>query len=137
MKTLCLVSCVGQKLDHTARAEELYNSPWFKAATQFAKTNYESWAVLSAEHGIVEPEEEVAPYETTLNSMSFKERKTWANSVIYQLYYGDWDNVVILAGEKYRQYLAAWLEDNGFSYEAPMAGLGIGQQLQWLKANNI
>ena len=48
------------------------------------------------------------------------------------------DRIVILAGSIYRQPLARRLREWGCSVDVPMAGLRIGEQLQWLdrKANN-
>ncbi len=39
------------------------------------------------------------------------------------------DHFIILAGQKYRQYLLSHLK----SYDIPMEGLRIGKQLQYLK----
>lgn len=41
--------------------------------------------------------------------------------------------VVLLAGRKYREHLETMLINSGCQIEVPMAGLGIGQQLSWLK----
>lgn len=133
MRTFCLVSCVGKKLPHQAKAEDLYQSQWFKLAVAYAKANCEGWAILSAEHGIVYPWELLEPYEKTLNNMPIKERKTWAKKVIYDLANTNWEHLVILAGKRYREFIVPWLGENGYNYEVPMEGLGIGQQLKWLK----
>jgi hypothetical protein len=41
--------------------------------------------------------------------------------------------VVVLAGEHYRENLVPFLEHHGFSVTVPMAGLAFGPQLRWLK----
>ena len=43
------------------------------------------------------------------------------------------DEVVFLAGETYREYLAPIIRDLGCTTDVPMEGLGIGQQKAWLK----
>jgi hypothetical protein len=43
------------------------------------------------------------------------------------------DHVVFLAGEAYRAGLIDAIRGMGCTVEIPMEGLGIGQQLHWLK----
>ena len=45
------------------------------------------------------------------------------------------DEVIILAGVAYREYLVRPIEEMGCHIEIPMKGLGIGQQLSWLKGH--
>ena len=88
--------------------------------------------ILSAKYGLVQLDEEIEPYDVTLNKLSARERKVWATKVVSQIkrYCNlENDHFVILAGEKYRKYLLPHLE----SYEVPLAGLPIGKQLQFLK----
>jgi hypothetical protein len=43
------------------------------------------------------------------------------------------DEVIILAGRAYREFLVMWLVTFlGYTVSVPMEGLGIGRQLQWL-----
>ena len=42
--------------------------------------------------------------------------------------------VTLLAGRKYRDYLAPLLAEAGHMVEVPLEGRGIGQQLSWLNA---
>jgi cytoplasmic iron level regulating protein YaaA (DUF328/UPF0246 family) len=88
--------------------------------------------VLSAKYGLVRLDEEIEPYNVTLNTMSARERSQWATKVIEQMREHcdlENDHFVILAGEKYRQDLLPHLR----SYEVPLAGLPIGKKLQFLK----
>ena len=43
--------------------------------------------------------------------------------------------LVMFAGVRYRRFLYPSLRRYGYDIEIPMQGLGIGKQLQWLKAN--
>ncbi len=45
----------------------------------------------------------------------------------------DADEVVIFAGQRYREYLEGYLRLRFNSVTVPMEGLRIGQQLNWLK----
>ncbi len=73
---LCLVSCVATKLTQVALAKDLYISDWFIKARRVVEMEGWRWFVLSAKHGLLDPEEPVAPYEKTLNTMSAEERRS-------------------------------------------------------------
>jgi len=133
INTIVLISCVSKKLSCKAKAKDLYISPLFRVNLQYAQQfSPQKIFILSAKYGLVQLDEEIEPYDITLNRMSTSERKDWAANVISQLQkYCDLknDHFVILAGEKYRQFLLPHLK----SYEIPLAGLPIGKQLQFLK----
>ena len=131
---LCLVSCVAQKRPHTAPAKELYRSDWFRKAQGFVEARGWPWFILSAKYGLVEPKEELAPYEKTLNTMRVGERRDWAEGCLEALgpHLAGVKSVVFLAGEKYREFLAPALRARGIEVHVPMAGLRQGEQLRWL-----
>jgi cytoplasmic iron level regulating protein YaaA (DUF328/UPF0246 family) len=87
--------------------------------------------ILSAKYGLVKLDEEIEPYDVTLNKMSVLEKKDWSNAILNQLSkITDIDNTnfIFLAGENYRKYLTSVLP----YHEVPMKGLQIGQQLNFL-----
>lgn len=133
MKKIVLISCVSQKLPHKACAEDLYTSTLFKLNLKYArKLKPDEIFILSAKHGLLELDAELAPYNVTLNEMRSAERKAWATTVLKQLAkhtnLKD-DHFVFLAGQNYRKYIAPCLA----SFEVPLEGLTIGRQLQKLK----
>ncbi len=123
-----LVGCGAKKLDHAAPARELYTGALFHKAATYAEATCDRWYVLSAEHGLVDPDRVLAPYDTILPARS----PEWDELVRAQLADALADVarvlLVALAGERYRTVLhpCQW------PYEIPMRGLGIGQQLAWL-----
>ncbi len=133
MITIVLISCVSKKLPHRAKARELYVSPLFRMNLKYAQQfSPHQVFILSAKYGLLQLDEEIEPYDVTLNEMSARERRRWTDEVVSQLRDRcdlENDHFVILAGEKYRRYLLPHLK----SYEVPLAGLPIGKQLQFLK----
>ena len=133
MATIVLISCVSKKLPRKAKARDLYISPLFRMNLKYAQQfSPQQIFILSAKYGLLELDEEIEPYDITLNEMSAYERRRWADNVVSQLQVHcdlEKDHFVFLAGEKYRQYLLPHLK----SYEVPLAGLGIGKQLGFLK----
>ena len=66
-------------------------------------------------------------------------RKEWAEKVISEMDDGlpNANAIVILAGEKYREYLMPYLEERFTNVMIPMKGLRIGEQLKWLNEARI
>ena len=82
---LYLVSCVSQKLSVPAQAKDLYTSPWFGKARSYVERKGQPWFVLSAKYGLVHPDQHIAPYELTLNTMEVRDRRQWTADVLSQL----------------------------------------------------
>ncbi len=133
-KTIALVACVAGKADRPRPAGSLYTSAWFRKASAYAEREADAWYILSAKYGLVGPEEVIAPYNETLNTMPVAERRAWAKRVLRALLdvVLPGDRVIMLAGIRYREHLVGSLETMGCEVEVPMEGLGIGKQLQWL-----
>jgi hypothetical protein len=136
-QTVTLVSCVSLKADHAAPARELYISDWFKKARIYAENSGDGWFILSALYGLVNPDDTIEPYNFTLNNQRSQERQAWTQRVAVDLRrrVPPKSRIVILAGENYRRHLIPLLEDV-YEIETPMTGLGIGQQLAFLKRAN-
>ena len=133
-RTVHLVSCVKKKRPKCSRAKDLYVSDWFIKARRFVESTGCPWRILSAKYGLVSLEQVIAPYEKTLKAMPAPERLQWAKNVEAQIAKSlpDVERVVFLAGQPYREYLAARLERRGIDVEVPMEGLRMGEQLSWL-----
>jgi hypothetical protein len=133
VKRIVLISCVSKKLAIRARASDMYLSPLFRRSWLYAeKLLPDAVFILSAKYGLLDPVQEIEPYDITLNTMSSRERMAWADRVLIQLKRRcdfQKDHFVFLAGRKYRAYLVPSMA----SYEVPMQGLSIGKQLQYLK----
>lgn len=132
--SLILVSCVKSKLSCPAPARELYTSALFQKMRAYAENCGARWFILSALHGLVAPDAEIAPYELTLNNMGVDKRRAWGDKVFSSLlpHLKGIDRVVFLAGARYREFLTGPLEQRGVKVEVPMEGLAFGKQLSWL-----
>lgn len=131
-----LVSCVSQKRNSGTKARDLYTSDWFKKARHFVEESGRPWFILSAEHGLLDPNSIVAPYERTLNGMSVAGRREWAMRVIAQMkdQLPPCDELVVLAGARYREFLMDYLRSRA-NVTIPLEGLRIGEQLAWLASH--
>lgn len=127
--SLVLIACSARKLAHAAPAKELYQGDLFKKQRAWIEKAGHRWAILSAKHGLVQPDDIIEPYEQALKNMTRAENIRWALRTNQQLReaYG---NPVILAlvGLPYRRAL------HGFVTHCPTARMGIGLQKQFFGA---
>ncbi len=132
MRTVVLISCVSQKLDKKSKAKDLYVSTLFKKNMAYASTlNPDKIYILSAKYGLLGLDDRIEPYNVTLNTMKVAEKKAWSEEVLSQLQKMESiedTKFIFLAGNNYREYLMPHLPHT----EAPMKGLPIGKQLQFL-----
>ena len=128
-----LVSCVKEKRATRSRAKELYTSPWFRKAREYVERTGQPWFLLSARHGLLDPESMIRPYDRSLEAMARAERRRWADRVLRQLdaHVGASDTLVVLAGQLYREFIEPDLRERKVSVEVPLKGMRIGEQLAW------
>jgi hypothetical protein len=127
-QTLVLVACCGPKLKGAHPAGDIYQSDLFTKSKTWAEQHGDQWAILSAKHGLLRPGQIIEDYDTTLNEMDATSRRKWSGMVRDQLAEWKQDEIILLAGNRYCE----WVNDE-WNTQRPMQGLGIGQQLQWLK----
>lgn len=132
MAKVVLISCASKKLHNKSKARDLYVSPLFQKNLKYAKSlNPDKIFILSAKYGLLRLNDEIEPYDKTLNKMRSNEIKEWANHVLNQLKKStdlENDKFIFLAGENYRKFLLPYLKH----YKIPMLGLSFGKQLKWL-----
>jgi hypothetical protein len=130
-----LVSCSKQKRPQPAPARELYTSPLFQKARRYAETSGKPWFILSAEHGLVAPDEWLAPYERYLADTPSSFRRAWAAWVAarLELLTGELSSRVfeIHAGRTYVDTVAPALSSRGAGFLLPLDGLAQGERLAW------
>jgi hypothetical protein len=129
-----LIGCVKSKRTSRARAKDLYTSPLFLGRRRFVESTCDRWFILSAEHGLVNPEEDLDPYDKTLTKASVSERRAWSRNVFASLQreLGDLREMTfeIHAGRSYYDFgLLESLQQSEASVELPVRGLPLGRQL--------
>ena len=75
----------GKKRSAPAPARDLYTSDLFNKARAYVERTDKPWLVLSAKYGLVHPNDVIAPYDLTLNTMRVADRRRWASRVLTQL----------------------------------------------------
>lgn len=122
-------------------AKDLYTSTLFKKQRAYAERIGVPWFILSAEHGLVAPDEYLAPYERYLPDTPAAYRDAWAGWVVarLQLLAGPLAGriVEVHAGAEYLEVLRPRLEDVGAEVVEPLRGLSMGPRLAWYVRQNV
>jgi len=136
IKKIILISCASKKLTFKSKAKDLYIGPLFRLSLAYAKKlKPDIIFILSAKHGLVNLNNEIAPYNETLNDKSANDIKVWAEKVVIELEKLtnlENDLFIFLAGKNYRKYILPYVNN----YKIPLKGLRIGEQLKFLKEKN-
>lgn len=119
-----------------APAKDLYTSPLWQGRRSYAESTGQPWAILSAEHGLLDPDEVIDPYERSLGGEPLDYRRRWhrttAEQVIDRCRQLGVGTVEIHAGEQYVDGgLRTALQRANIEVLRPLEGLQIGQQLAW------
>ncbi|MBF4161595.1 DUF6884 domain-containing protein [Nocardioides acrostichi] len=130
-----LVGCVKTKLDHGAPARDLYVSDYFAKMRSYAEATGLPWFILSAEHGLVAPDDWLEPYERYLPDTTHEYRRGWGEKAAAQLQeaIGSLDGLVVdvHAGSTYVASAEGPLRRRGAEVLDQLAGLSFGRRLSW------
>ena len=132
-----LVSCTKLKRGEPSAPGNLYApSAYFRKMRAYCEANHDHWYVLSAKHGLLEPDgEPIEPYDQTLRDATLGEKQKWAREAFEQLQSQETldedTTLVIHAGRDYYEALLPLLRDTGVSVVIPTEGLGLGEKMAW------
>lgn len=129
-----LISCSKSKLATKARARELYTGSLFQKAVAWAERHQYPWFIVSALYGLVTPDQELQPYDFSLKQLHAREREAWGQRAISQLdkHASSASHAFLIMPELYRWHIQTALLRHGITYENPVEGMKIGQQMRWL-----
>ena len=133
--TAILLGCVKSKVDHRAPARDLYCSRLWQQRRAYAEASDLPWLILSAKHGLVEPDQVLTPYDLALRELPAAERRRWGEHVAADLSdrFGALTRATfeVHAGAPYRDAIAAPLARLGARITAPLAHIPLGEQPRW------
>lgn len=130
-----LIGCVKRKRTEPAPAKDLYTSSLFRKERAYAEASGAIWYILSAQHGLLDPDEVIAPYDLRLSTTTREYRDAWGEDVVARL--GDAQGplagicVEIHAGAAYANAIRPRLEAAGVVVRTPLAGQSMGERLRW------
>ncbi|HIB67510.1 MAG TPA: hypothetical protein EYO33_21020 [Phycisphaerales bacterium] len=141
-KSIHLIACSAKKAKTRRIAVYLYQGDLFRKALKIAEAckrrNGDSFFILSAKHGLLDPYSALEPYEKRMPT-SKAERELWADltfTALRQLRcYREASSVIFWTGQDYWEGLASRIRSDGFRSKTvltPLSSQGIGKQKQLL-----
>ena len=135
-----LIACAKSKARDPMEAKDIYVSARFRKARRFAEYAGCPWFILSAEHGLVAPDEWIAPYERYLPNTPRPYRIAWGEWVVARLELllgGSLSGrlIEIHAGQSYVSPLLPPLERRGAEVTRPLEGLTGARWQSWYDAH--
>ncbi len=128
MKTIGLIGCSATKLGkdnptQKFKAQDIYQGNTFKISKTIGlkKFKCEDWHILSAEHNLLDKNDEIVYYDRYLAKQSVSYRKNWTQNVLQKLkekYDLDNDVFYIFAGSDYYNGLLPYLHCFVFGYKS-------------------
>lgn len=130
-----LIGCVKSKQAHAAPAKDLYTSDYFAKMRAYAESTGKPWFILSAQHGLVAPDDWIEPYNCFLSRTGPAYQADWGLTVARQLEetLGPLDGRVleIHAGATYVKAVDAAVTPRGAVLIDQLKGMQLGQRLAW------
>ena len=118
MPKIVLIPCVREKLNHKAKAQDLYIGPLFKKLLKYAKSlKPDKIFILSGKYGLLKLDEEIEPYDKNLNECSLDEIKAWSEEVLCKLSEVadlNGDEFDFMVGLNYRKFIEPRLKNHVF-----------------------
>jgi len=114
--TFGLIACSKTKRgkseqDRKFKANRLYDSWLFNRRMNAVKEHCEEWAVMSAKHGLLMPDDKVSWYDKEISELSTDEKEQLVSDVVDSLP-NDIDGLMILMGREYADPLKEKLPDD-------------------------
>lgn len=142
MSKIILIGCGKLKRDNICAARDLYCGSLFDSRRQYAERQIAPWLILSAKHGLLNPDTIVSPYDLVISDLSPLDQVAWSAGVVLQLCeFIDNDTLnfaelrdvhcEIHAGAGYAERLVDVLTAAGFSASWPVKGLSQGLQMKF------
>lgn len=133
---LLIVESVTKKRSARGPAKTVYDSRLWTARRRYAEASGLPWLILSARHGLLDPDEVIEPYDLKLGDVDPGAFRRMAEQAIRQLD-ARWplDGLVVEAHvrEEYAAPLAGALADRGGRLVQPLRDLGVCGQLGWYR----
>lgn len=103
------ISCGKEKQNHRCKAKDLYTGVYFEALWNYGESlNADNIYILSGKHHVLEPNQEVDPYNVYLGDFSAEQREEWARKTIKKMKEMNIDfnaKTYFLASKDYCEYL--------------------------------
>jgi hypothetical protein len=138
---VALVGCGKLKAEgQSIPARLLYRGVPFRLAMAHAENTADDVHILSALHGLVAPDQMLAPYDFSMVQIRPSEHINWGRKILRDLlaaYPMRRLHIVFYAGMQYIRPINQAITDEHryWTFENPLEGLDLFERIRWFKAN--
>lgn len=124
VKTLVITTCVKAKRKGRHKAKDLYISDLFKKMRKFVETYNYYWRIISAKHGLINPEDMIDSYEDESldqfkllhgqRTEDLKTKKEKLRKIIeaqLRPVLKNYERIILMCGKNYRDIILPLLEE--------------------------
>lgn len=143
---VAFVGCGAAKadVDDPVPAKDLYTSSYFSLKREYAETTCDDWYIVSAEHGLLSPDDEIELYDASLvpdddsfigdyQAGKWSVRTSQEISTALSLWTYT-TTAVLLLGQNYQEHLEDWAFATIRHVETPFEDTsGLMDQMGWLR----
>ena len=140
MRRIAIVGCSKNKAPCSlAQAQVMYESDLtglFHYSMEYAKRFCDGWYILSALYGVLRPEDWIERYDLSVRDLRGSLRTDWVKRcqpMLRRIEQEEPTTFVVLAGGDYLPAVLGNQKEWRQNVETPLAGLGIGERIAWLK----
>ena len=136
MSKIGLISDTKSQIKSPALAKYLFTSHVFKQSMAYADTFCDRWYILSAQHGLLKPDDRTRPYDISLKDLSPDNRFLLAQRILQEILREQIttnDEFIVLAGTMYCDLLSPVFHGRSFNASYPLLKKNIVQRGKWLK----
>ena len=118
------MTCVKEKLSGSQKAKDLYISDLFKKMRHFVEIHDYDWRIISAKHGLIDPEDIIESYEDESldqfkllqgkQTTNLKTKKDALRQIIREQLepiLKDYNRIILMCGKNYRDVILPLLKE--------------------------
>lgn len=141
MKNVFLITCTKAKADKPLPAKDLYISNTFILSRKIAEKYGDIWFIISAKHGLLNPEKIISPYDLDIQTLSKTNQNQWADKIAYSLscLVNNDDHIIFLGDNGYYDILNDKCRGKGVNLINPLSNKSDNEKNVWMKniANDL
>lgn len=110
-----------------SEARDLYTSTLFKLGREYAEKFGDSWVIVSALHGVLQPHDVIDTYQLSREQLELNlQQDEWHRNAVARMYRYRGCRIINLAGKLYSRWTQHMQEDGSPTFplvETPMDGM--------------
>lgn len=138
-KPFFIVGCSKKKRKENSKAQNLYISTRFELSKKIAIRFGSDWAILSAKHGLLSPDEVIKPYDLSIKKLTNADKERWKKNLIKKLLQivKNSQTIIFLGDNDYFNVIEKTIQKLGYQTHNVFKNIDHKYRVHWLKKKLI